>query len=210
MSILPFVCLFLLLAASLWGMGQLQRLLQIPAYWTHQVRTITLLRLQQSDSILECLTVVTFSSQQAGKGARSRPCAVLYCSSSRAWTWPRRMIGIFWNISDNQQSTSKVALMLFIFIFFMNCINITFENIWLECWQRLIKPACEALNKTYNYDCNYYIFVTLSNKWSRPQEVFRRKGWPIFRLVGGLHTDAYPCIHRWSHCVPLWLRHCWW
>lgn len=69
-------------------MGQLQRLLQIPAYWTHQVRFITLLRLRLSDSILKCLTAVNSSSQQAGKEAQSCPRAVHYCSSSRAGHGP--------------------------------------------------------------------------------------------------------------------------
>lgn len=42
------------------------------------------------------------------------------------------------------------------FLFFRNCISISFKNLGLKCaflTLFLIMPACEVLNWAYNYDC---------------------------------------------------------
>lgn len=41
----------LLFTAAVWGVGQLQCLLQIPAHWTHQVRTIAVVLSHPSDEL---------------------------------------------------------------------------------------------------------------------------------------------------------------
>lgn len=115
------------------------------------------------------------------------------------WTWPRRIIGIFQNISDHQQSTSTVALMILIFFFLI------FQKLCWHIFQKLRTYMC-ILDFIYNYASlwsiklgiqlwlPYYIINPLSNMLILPSGSISGKRW-AYILPGWVSTHRCLSLH---------------